>query len=297
MCDSTFPEASMSPYGQTRVPSPAFARTSGVAQPMRPSQLSRRGLMTGLAATAALPGLAWAAVPRAQDLLNAVDEVRCPGQPFKVALSIAEFEAGKQVDSSALDVWSRQLEAGAQFSTIVRFMQPAKDRGKLMLRSGNDMWFYDPATNASIRIAPQQRLLGQAANGDVVTIMMARDYTPTYKGEEEITDGERKTRKSHALALAARSSGATYSKVELWVDTELQIPLRARFYAESGHLLKTVFYRRYQQQLGRSRPTETVIIDGLNPQSVTLMRFGNFTSPDIPTTWFNRDYLPRFQPD
>lgn len=283
----------MSPVGQT----PFVALLSGVAQDLRRSKPNRRDALTGIAASLAAPGLAIAAAPRAQELLDAVDEVRCPGQPFKVALSIAEFEGGKQVDSSALDVWSRQLEAGAQFATIVRFMQPAKDRGKLMLRSGNDMWFFDPATNASIRIAPQQRLLGQAANGDVVTIMLARDYTPTYKGEEEITDGERKTRKSHALALAAKSSGATYSKVELWVDTEQQIPLRARFYAESGHLLKTVFYRRYQQQLGRSRPTETVIIDGLNPQSVTLMRFGNFSSPNIPTTWFNRDYLPRFQPD
>lgn len=283
----------MSPVGQTQT----LAPPSGAAQVQRNLTPNRRQALAGLAASVAAPGFALAAVSRAVDLLHAADEVRCPGQPFKVALSIAEFEGGKQVDSSALDVWSRQLEAGAQFATIVRFMQPAKDRGKLMLRSGNDMWFYDPATNASIRIAPQQRLLGQAANGDVVTIMMSRDYTPTYKGEEEITDGERKSRKSHTLALVAKSSGATYAKVELWIDTEQQTPLRARFYAESGHLLKTVFYRRYQQQLGRSRPTETVIIDGLNPQSVTLMRFGNFTSPDIPTTWFNRDYLPRFQPD
>jgi Outer membrane lipoprotein-sorting protein len=257
----------------------------------------RRVVITALAAGLSMPSIVRAAAPKAQELLDSVDEVRCPGQPFKVGLTITEFEAGKQVDQSALDVWSRQLEAGAQFSTIVRFMQPAKDKGKLMLRSGNDMWFYDPATNASIRIAPQQRLLGQAANGDVVTIMLARDYTPNYKGEEEITDGERKTRKSHALALVAKSPAATYNKVDMWVDVEQQIPLRARFYAESGHLLKTVFYRRYQQQLGRSRPTETVIIDGLNPQSVTLMRFGNFSSPTIPTTWFNRDYLPRFQPD
>lgn len=257
---------------------------------------SRRLALGMLSAGLAAPALVRAA-PSATELLSTMDEVRCPGRPFKVALTITEFEAGKQVDGSALDVWSRQLEAGAQFATIVRFMQPAKDKGKLMLRSGNDMWLYDPATNASIRIAPQQRLLGQAANGDVVTIMLGRDYAPVYKGEEEITDGERKTRRSHALALTAKVASATYAKVEVWMDAEKEIPLRGRFYSDSGHLLKTVFYRRYQQQLGRERPTETVIIDGLNPQSVTLMRFGNFTSPEIPTTWFNRDYLPRFQPD
>jgi hypothetical protein len=257
---------------------------------------TRRAVLGLVSAGLALPARVRAA-PSAAELLNTMDEVRCPGRPFKVALTISEFEAGKQVDGSALDVWSRQLEAGAQFATIVRFMQPAKDKGKLMLRSGNDMWLYDPATNASIRIAPQQRLLGQAANGDVVTIMLGRDYAPVYKGEEDITDGERKTRRSHVLSLTAKVPSATYAKVEVWVDVEKEIPLRGRFYSDSGHLLKTVFYRRYQQQLGRERPTETVIIDGLNPQAVTLMRFGNFSSPDIPTTWFNRDYLPRFQPD
>jgi hypothetical protein len=40
-----------------------------------------------------------------------------------------------------------------------------------------------------------------------------------------------------------------------------------------------------------------VIIDGLNPQSVTLMRLTEFTTPNIPPTWFNRDNLPRFQPE
>jgi hypothetical protein len=38
-----------------------------------------------------------------------------------------------------------------------------------------------------------------------------------------------------------------------------------------------------------------VIIDGLNPQSVTLMRFSDYKERDIPETWMQRDFLPRFQ--
>ena len=53
------------------------------------------------------------------------------------------------------------------------------DTGKLMLKNGNDLWFYDPANQASVRISPDQRLLGQAANGDVVTSPFAsgNDFT------------------------------------------------------------------------------------------------------------------------
>ncbi|MDN5759397.1 MAG: hypothetical protein L0H59_12860, partial [Tomitella sp.] len=36
---------------------------------------------------------------------------------------------------------------------------------------------FDPASQASIRLSPQQRLLGQAANGDVVAANFALDYT------------------------------------------------------------------------------------------------------------------------
>ena len=83
----------------------------------------------------------------------------------------------------------------------------------------------------------------------------------------------------------------------MWVDVENSRPLKARFFAESGRLLKTAYYRRFQPQLGADRPTETVIIDGLDPQSVTVMRFTDFASRTMPMTWFHRDYLPRFQPE
>ena len=83
----------------------------------------------------------------------------------------------------------------------------------------------------------------------------------------------------------------------MWVDAENNRPLKARFFAESSRLLKTVYYRRFQAQLGAERPTESVMIDGLNPQSVTLMRFSDYVARTIPDTWLQRDYLPRFQPE
>ena len=83
----------------------------------------------------------------------------------------------------------------------------------------------------------------------------------------------------------------------MWTDTENNRPIRAKFFAESGRLLKTAYYRKYQPQLGAERPTETVIIDGLNPQSVTIMRFSDYAARAIPDTWMQRDFLPRFQPE
>ncbi len=241
-------------------------------------------------------GLAWAA-PGADEILAASDAIRNPGQPFSVTVTLTEFQAGKQVDTSTLASYSRTQQQGGQFASLIRFVLPARDAGKLMLKNGNDLWFYDPTSKASVRLSPQQRLLGQASNGDVVTVNLAKDYKATLVGDEDIQDGERHTRRAHKLALKAAAPGVTYASIEMWVDAENNRPLKARFFAESSRLLKTAYYRRFQPQLGAERPTETVIIDGLDPKSVTLMRFSDYKSRAIPDTWMQRDYLPRFQPD
>ncbi|HNU10168.1 MAG TPA: outer membrane lipoprotein-sorting protein [Rubrivivax sp.] len=247
--------------------------------------------------TVSLATTASVAAPAAQDLLRASDAIRNPARPFKARVVLTEFEEGKQVDTSTLVTYSREQDNSGQYATLVSFVHPARDAGKLMLRNGDDLWFYDPSTKASIRLSPQQRLMGQASNGDVVTVNLARDYAAKLLAEEMVVNGERKERRSFKLGLIASAPSATYASIEYWVDAENKRPIKGLFYAESGHLLKTVFYRRYQAQLGEDRPTEMVIIDGLKPQSVTLMRFSDFSTPTIPATWFSRDYLPRFQPE
>ena len=241
-------------------------------------------------------GPAWAA-PSAEAILSASDAVRNPGRSFSVTVTLTEFQGGKQVDTSTLTSYSRTQQQGGEFASLIRFVLPARDAGKLMLKNGNEMWFYDPTNKASVRLSPQQRLLGQASNGDVATVNLAKDYKATLAGEEEVKDGERRTRNAHKLALTAATPDVTYASIEMWVDAENNRPIKARFFAESSRLLKTVYYRRYQLQLGVERPTESVIIDGLNPQSVTLMRFSDYVSRAVPDTWMQRDFLPRFQPE
>jgi len=246
---------------------------------------------------AALPALSVAAAADPQALLVASDAIRNPSQPFKVTVTLTEFEKGQQVDTTTLASYARVLENGGQFATLVRFVEPARDAGKLMLKNGKDLWFYDPGTKSSVRISPQQRLLGEASNGDVVTVSFARDYKAAYGAEEMVKDGERKDRKSHKLLLTAATDDATYASIELWVDAENQRPIKARFLADSGRLLKTAYYRRFMAQLGAERPTETVIIDGLNPQQVTIVRLSDFAPRNLPSAWFQRDHLSRFQGD
>ena len=251
----------------------------------------------GIAAACIGLSLPAVAAPDAQAILAASDAVRNPSKSFAVTVTLLEYRNSKQTDNNTLIVYSKADTASGQYRSLLRFIAPQRDANKLMLKNGNDLWFFDPASLASIRLSPQQRLLGQASNGDVVTVNLAKDYSATLQGEEELADGERVMRRCHKLDLAAASPDVTYHRVEMWVDTSSSRPVKARFFAESGHLLKTAYYRKFQPQLGRERPTEVVIIDGLDPAWVTVMRYSDFAWREVPETWLQRDYLPRFKPE
>ncbi len=237
------------------------------------------------------------AAPDAQAILAASDAVRNPPKPFAVTVSLLEYRNSKQTDGNTLTVYSKADAASGQYRSLIRFVAPQRDANKLMLKNGNDLWFYDPSSQASIRLSPQQRLLGQASNGDVVTVNLAKDYKAELLGEEDLADGERVMRRTYKLGLAAASPDVTYHRVEMWVDTTTSRPVKARFFAESGHLLKTAYYRKFQPQLGHDRPTEVVIIDGLDPAWVTVLRYSDYAWREVPDAWLQRDYLPRFKPE
>ena len=259
---------------------------------------ARRQCLAVTVAVCALSLAPWAgASPEAQAILAASDAVRNPGKPFAVTVNLIEYRSAKQTDNNTLSVYSKADANSGQYRSLIRFAAPVRDVNKLMLKNGNDLWFFDPASQASIRLSPQQRLLGQASNGDVVTVNMAKDYQAVLAGEEDVTDGERVSRHCHKLLLAAASPDVTYHRVEMWVETGSARPVKARFFAESGHLLKTAYYRKFQSQLGRERPTEVVIIDGLDPAWVTVMRYSDYAWRDVPEAWLQRDYLPRFKPE
>ncbi|MDR3416513.1 MAG: outer membrane lipoprotein-sorting protein [Nevskia sp.] len=238
-----------------------------------------------------------AAPPDAQHILAASDDVRNPQYPFSITTTLIEYRDGKQTDSTALQVYSKAAENSGQFRSLIRFVAPPRDANKLMLKNGNDLWFYDPTGKSTIRLSPQQRLLGQAANGDVVTVNLAKDYRAKLAGEEDVQDGERQNQHCYKLELAAAAPDVTYDHIEMWIAAATSRPIKARYFSESGRLLKSAYFRHFQDNLGQQRPTEMVIIDGLNPNWVTVMRYSDFVKRDIPDTWLQADYLPRFSPE
>lgn len=233
----------------------------------------------------------------AQEMVAAADAIRNPGQSFRVTSTLTDYVGGRPRDKVVLVVFAREDRKSGQFNNLVRYVEPPRDQGKLVLYAGSALWFYDPASKAAVRISAQQRLTGQASNGDVLTINMQRDYKAKLVGPEELQDADRQKRATWHLDLAAGGPDAIYSRIEMWLEQGTYRMVKGRFYSDSGRVLKTAYYRRYVEQLGVMRPSETILIDAVDPSLVTSVVSSDMRPQEIPDAWFQRDYLPRLKID
>lgn len=246
----------------------------------------------------AAAGLSSVAMPAfaaadARAILSRADAIRNPQTSFAVDVTLSAYERGSLKDQTQVTTYSRAT--GSQFQTLVHINAPSADRGKILLRNGNILWLYDPASKASVRISPRQRLLGNASNGDVVSSNLVGDYSASLQGSETIADGNKNSRTCYRLHLKAAVQSAPYSAVDFWVDAATYSPIKGKYFTRSGQLIKVAWYRKWKNQMGASRPTEVVIADGFDPNKVTVMTMNNFRAKNLPASWFSKEWLPNFR--
>src|SRR5882757_63503 len=109
----------------------------------------------------------------AQQIVAGTDKVRNPSQPFRSTLTLTEYVGGKERDHDTFALFSKEDRTTRQFRNLVQYVEPARDAGKTVLLDGRSLWFFDPASMLSVRISAQQRLIGQAAIGDILTVNLA----------------------------------------------------------------------------------------------------------------------------
>src|SRR5688500_2665300 len=168
---------------------------------------------------------ATAILARSDAFRNALDS-------FSIDIDLTSFE-GTRSESSKFRVYGKGSDR-----SVVEFIAPAREKGKLLLMLREAMWIYLPSASRPIRISPLQRLMGQASNGDVARTSFSVDYVA--KGVTEEGD-------AWIIELEAKDPGISYKRVRLWIDRASDQPIRADFYVVSGKLLKRAHYRKFSE--------------------------------------------------
>lgn len=278
--------------GHARTPSSTSGR-AGDSRLRRPENRNRDLLRQCLTIATAAWALCVAPHAAAQDtsepdaktIVAKADQVRFPDAGFEVVVDIDSKLSGGNTESRKYKVLSKGNE-----NTVVMVLEPASERGQIMLMKGRDLWIFLPNVSQPVRLGLAQRLTGQVANGDLARANFAGDYNATLQGIEDI-DGA----PHYKLALDAVDRGVTYGKVMYWVRKSDFRPHKAQFYSLSGRLLKTAHYRGYEQMAGRVRPTEMLMEDALRKGEQSVLHYNSMKLRELPDKVFTKDYLKRLE--
>lgn len=221
----------------------------------------------------------------ARSIVEKADRIRFPQEAYQVDVNVATMAPGDSVERRKYRVLSKGND-----NSVVMLMEPAAERGQIMLMKGRDLWVFMPDVSQPIRLSLAQRLTGQVANGDLARANFSADYTPELLRTETIT-GE----KYYVLDLTAVDRSVTYHKIVYWVKESNFWPYRAEFYSLSGRLLKTCRYENFRTLLGKMRPTRLTMENALHKGEQSVLEYSAMKPRDLPDKVFTKDYLKRLE--
>ena len=221
----------------------------------------------------------------AQDILKYADVVRFPPEGFEVSIRIRTSQQGSLKEERLLKVLSKGND-----NTVVMTVEPASERGQILLMKGRDLWFFLPKVSQPVRLSLAQRLVGQVSNGDIARANFAGDYTPTLVGMETVGND-----RLYVLDLIATDRGVSYQHVRYWVKQSGYWPQKAEFYSLSNRLLKSCRYEEFRPLAGKVRPTKLVMIDALKKDEESTLEYSDMRLRELPDRIFSKEYLRRLE--
>lgn len=233
--------------------------------------------------------------PQAIDIIRLADDIRSPNVPFRYTVTVLEYkEGGEQPESKQiLDVSMRFMKpengSRADARSLVRFIYPPRDKGKIMLSDWYDLWFYTPELRKPIPISPAQRLSGQISNADVIVPNFEYAYDSTIEGTEPCGQ-----KVCYRLSLIRKSDKVTYPKVIYLVEQGDDFrPYQASYYSLDNQLLKKVSYKNYQKILDKYRPSEIVVQSARYAKGYSVMKYSNVRLEKLPEYFFTKEAMLR----
>jgi hypothetical protein len=249
--------------------------------------MSRRSLWVtlgfALAIVAAWP-IGAAAGPEVHTLLEKADAFRLDPGAAEVSVQVELYKGGVRDKERRYVVYWR---SGRR--SLVLSRSPV-EKGQKVLMLGDDFWLVLPSSSRPMRITPAQKLLGDAATGDIATMTWADDYDGKIVGEEEV-QGVPCVR----LDLSAQHRGVTYERIVLYLARDDSRPVQADLYVASEKMAKRATFEMGTLD-GRRWVTAMKLVDQIQAARETLIRYLSRASRSIADEYYNPMYLTHHDP-
>lgn len=222
--------------------------------------------------------------PSAEEILKKSDTARGGGLPGVYWSVMVDAIDGDKTINQGLTV------KADTHNSLAEFFSPHNIADQKLLMTGRNMWFIRRGLRKPVPISPRQRLLGQAANGDIAATDYVDDYQAKLLGEENI-DGQN----CYKLQLTARNDQVIYPRIDYWVSVAKGLGVKADFYSMSGKIIKSASFE-YNNSIdyqGKVIPfvSQMIIQDGINKGQKTILEYSAVKVEKIPRRAFDIDFL------
>ncbi len=225
---------------------------------------------------------AWAAENESPTLrLAQADSYRLSERESKVVSLVSLYQNGELDKTRKYNVYTRPNR-----ESLVIFKAKV-EAGQKMLMLGDNYWLLMPRSRRPIRITPMQKLLGEASIGDISTLTWSDDYQGTELLSEEV-----KGQQTIKLELIAKTKGASYQKIELWLQSDDNFPVKANLYLRSGKMAKQAWFTRGERE-GKPAVTQMRLKDSIQPKKETIIEYLQVVELSLEDKFYNPSYLSR----
>lgn len=227
-----------------------------------------------------------AVAPTAEQLLKDADRARGALEDgISWEIDVETFDEGNQNKVHYI-VKVKGVDA------LAEALAPARNKGEMMLFNDRNLWFFKPGLKKPVAISARQKLMGQAANGDIASTNYYRDYEGKVVGQENI-DGV----PCFKLELKAKAKNVTYDGIRYWISKSNHLGLKAEFLTVSGEMFKSAVFK-YDNKItleGKQAAfvSQMDINDTLKAGSHTVISYTSPRADKHPDSLFNINNLVR----
>jgi hypothetical protein len=196
--------------------------------------------------------------------------------------------------------WQRTLRLKAWSEgtqkTLIRVLEPQKERGMGTLRIGTEMWNYLPKVQKEVRIPPSMMMsswMGSDFNNDdlVKEFSFKEDYDFRYARPASPTPGV-----LHIECTPKQGRPIVWGRVLLEVEAVSYLPLSEKFYDEKGTLMRVMNFKEAKSFGDRRIPSVLELVPQNKEGNRTVIRYleARFDL-DLPAETFTRRNLADFR--
>jgi len=177
---------------------------------------------------------------------------------------------------------------------MMLFLKPKAEAGKGYLRIDKNLFLYNPTTGKWERRTERERIAGtDSRRADYDESRLADDYTASYVAEEKLGAFA-----VHHIKLDAKpTADVAYPVMHLWVDQGTGNQLKAQELAQSGKLMRTSYYPKWNKLFSESKkadiyfPAEMRIYDEVEKENRTTIVIQEVDLKPLEANLFTKAWL------